>query len=176
MRVFIAIELPKEIRDYLYDLQRKISGNEAKINWVNKKNLHLTLKFVGEISEKLLNKIKEILRTIKIKPFKVKLSEMGFFPDEKNIKLIWVGIKPGEKVIELQREIDESLLELFSRDQRFLSHLTLGRVRFVKKKDEFIKKLNMISVEEMSFEISEFKLIKSKLTKDGPIYEIIEKY
>ncbi|MAG50532.1 RNA 2',3'-cyclic phosphodiesterase [archaeon] len=176
MRVFIAIELPKEVRDYLYVVQKKIGGKEAKIKWVSKKNIHLTLKFLGEITEERLDKLKEILKNIKFKSFKIKLSKIGVFPNENQIRVVWVGLKPEEKILELQRKIDESLLELFPTDQKFISHLTLGRVKLIKQKNEFIEKLNNFNVEEMSFEINEFKLIKSKLTKDGPSYEIIEKY
>jgi 2'-5' RNA ligase len=176
MRVFIAIKLPKEVRDYLYIVQKKIGRKEAKIKWVSKKNIHLTLKFLGETTEDQLSKIKGILKNIKLKSFKVKLNKIGIFPNENQIRVVWVGLKPEEKILELQRKIDESLLKLFPTDQRFISHLTLGRVKLVKQKNEFIEKLNNFDVEEMSFEINEFELIKSKLTKDGPSYEIIEKY
>ena len=173
MRLFIAIDIPKEIKDKLYDLQKQIGGDLAKINWVHKKNLHLTLKFLGEVPESRLEEIKERLRIIKLKSFEVELNNLGVFPNENNIRVIWVDLK-SEHIYELQIKIDQELLDLFSKDTRFQSHLTLGRVKFVKNKEELKEKLKLKI--DGWFIVKEFKLIKSSLTREGPIYETIEEY
>jgi RNA 2',3'-cyclic 3'-phosphodiesterase len=175
MRCFIAFELPKEIKDYLFEIENKIHDNNAKIHFVAKKNLHLTLKFLGEVDEDLLKTIKERLSKIKFKSFKVRLDKIGVFPNENYIKVIWVGLNPKEKVIELQQLIDSELLDLFGKDQEFSAHLTLGRVKFIKDKNKFLEKLK-IEIEEKEFLVEEFKLMKSELSKDGPNYFEIEKY
>lgn len=176
MRLFVAVNLPKEIKDYAYNLQRKINTGLAKIKWVYKKNLHFSLKFLGEVEEKRIDKIKKRLSEIKFEPFKIKCSKIGFFPSEKDIKVIWLGIEPKEKFIKLQQKVDEALLDLFPGEQSFEIHLTLGRVKFVKKKKEFLGTIKEIEIEPIEFEIKNFQLMKSELNKSGPEYEIIEEF
>lgn len=173
MRLFIAIDIPKEIKDKLFDLQKQIGSDLAKISWVHKKNLHLTLKFLGELPENKVEGIKERLRTIKLNSFEVELNSLGVFPNENRIRVIWVGLK-SEHIYELQIKIDQELLDLFSKDTRFQSHLTLGRVKFIKNKEKLKEKLKLKC--DGRFFVKKFKLIKSSLTREGPIYETIEEY
>src|SRR3989344_377176 len=176
MRLFIGIFLSKEILDYLYEVQNKLKKNlNDKINWAHKSKIHFTLKFLGEVDENKINDVKEKLNKIKFKPFKVKLDKIGVFPNENYIKVIWVDLNPKGKVIELQQKIDSELLDLSSKDQEFKVHLTLARVKFIKNKEEFKKNLK-IDIEEKEFEIKEFCLVKSTLGKDGPKYEILERF
>jgi len=126
-RVFIAFDVSNEARDYLFDLQKKIS-KFVKAKWVEKKNIHLTLKFLGEIDDEKLGKVKKELAKIKFKRFDVVLDELGVFPDENFIRVIWVGLK-SDDIFNLQKKIDEDLLESFSSDQKFTSHITLEESR-----------------------------------------------
>ena len=175
MRTFISLEPPKEIRDYLFEIQKKLKSSSAKIKWIAKKHLHLTLLFIGEIDETKLQQIKEILSKIKYKKFELNLDKIGVFPDEKNVRIIWIGLNPKNKVIELQQKIDSELLDLIKKDKEFKAHLTLGRVKLIKNKEKFKEKLNL-DIEKKKFEVIEFKLIKSELTKDGPKYTDLEVY
>ncbi len=175
MRTFIAIFLPKEILDYLYEVQNKLKKQlPAKINWVAKKNLHFTLKFIGQVDEKNIFSIKERLKRIKFNSFKVNLDKIGVFPNEEFIRVIWVGLKSKELVV-LQKLVDYELLDLFSKDQNFVTHLTLGRVKNIQDKEKFKKNLK-IEIEDKEFEINEFCLVKSELHKEGPTYEILERF
>ena len=89
MRTFIAIFLPKEILDYLYEVENKLKKElPAKINWVAKENLHFTLKFLGQVDEKNINSIKERLNRIKFGSFKIDLDKIGVFPNEEFIRVI----------------------------------------------------------------------------------------
>lgn len=176
MRCFIAINLPSNVKDYLYDLCKEITSNNIKVNWIHKKNLHLTLKFIGEVEDSRVNEIKDRLNHIEYEKFSLNLDTVGVFPNNNFIRIIWIGVNPEEKVIELQKKIDSSLLDLFSKDQRFDAHLTIGRVKNTKNKEEFIKKIKDIKIEKIQFEVNEFKLMKSTLTKDGPIYEEVANF
>lgn len=170
MRAFIAIDLPLNVKDVLYDIQREIGSDLAKIKWISKKNLHLTLKFFADISEIDAEKVSSVLKKIKFKSFKVKLDKLGFFPDARNIKIIWVGLKPVSDVMNLQGDIDESLSEHVPREDKFKAHLTLGRVKFVKKKKEFFERLDKLVIPLVEFPVNKIGFYESKLTKDGPIY------
>ena len=101
MRLFTAVDLNTEIKDYLYSLQFKTTS--AKINWIAKKNLHLTLKFFGEINDEELIKVRDNLKNVNYKKFKLKLTHIGFFPNEDNIQVIWLGIDKEDKIIDLQK-------------------------------------------------------------------------
>jgi len=170
MRMFIAIEIPEQYKEKIKEMQKEFSklGNITMT-----KEYHFTLKFLGEITEQQAEKVREELRKIKMKKFEASLEGIGAFPDHNYIRVIWVGLKG--RVDELQQKIDSQLKEMFPRDNRFKAHITLGRVKSVKDKQTMKEKLNM-KMEEMKFEVKEFKLIKSTLSPEGPIYETIEIY
>ncbi len=169
MRLFIALELaPKE---YFKELQKQIGNDLAIVKWVD--SFHITLKFFGEVPEKQIDELKHSLQKIKFRPFKLETKELGVFPSENYISVIWLGFKDNRDIIYLQSEIEKSLLHLFPKDERFSPHLTLGRVKLIKQenKQKLMEKLSSIKPKEKEFKISNFKLIKSELTKQWPIYE-----
>lgn len=176
MRVFIAISLPKEVKDYLFELEKEISKLPAKFKLVSKKNLHITLKFIAQASESQIEELKSRLKEIKFDSFKMALIEKGLFPNSRNPRVIWVGLDSDNLLRKLQKEIDEKLLDLFSDSQEFTSHITLGRIKSIKDKEKFEDGLKNIKIKNLSFKIEEFGLFKSELTKEGPIYSLIEKY
>lgn len=177
MRLFIAIELPKEIKDELFKIQKLISPSLAKIKWVSKKNLHLTLKFIGE-TDVDPTVLVEKLNRVSFKSIKTSLFEFGAFPtiSSSKVNILWVNLNPVPALINLQQEVDSELFTMFKKDQMFSPHLTLGRVKLIKKKDKFLNILKKISVKPIEFEINEFKLMQIKLTKDGPVYSIVERF
>lgn len=170
MRVFIAIELPEEIKEKLRRI--KIKEEIAKI--VYPSDYHLTLKFLGEIDKKKLEIVKRNLSRIRFKGVKLKLEKIGYFPNPNYINVVWVGVTPKRKIIELKEKIDDALMELFPREKRFEPHITLGRVKFVKDKIRF--KQDFEREFEESFDADCFKLIKSELTEKGSKYEVLEEY
>jgi len=170
MRLFIAIGLQENIKEYLINIQESIGNALAKIMWVNDDQMHLTLNFLGEVNSADIDKIKENLSKVKFEEFSFCLDSIGVFPNENFIRVVWIGIKPEEKVIELKKDIDNNL-KGFKEDYKFKPHITLGRVKFVEDKNKFVKKLKKIKVENRKIDVRSFKLIKSTLTKQGPVYE-----
>ncbi len=104
MRLFIAIDF-NELKDCFNELQEDLP---KKLSFT--KTFHLTLKFLGEVRLNDADSIISILKNIKFEPFTVYLDSIGVFPNENNIRVIWVGLKPEEKIIALQNEIDKSLM------------------------------------------------------------------
>jgi len=177
MRLFVALEISDKAKDYVYDLQKKINNPKiAKVKWTFKRSLHVTLKFLGEVPEEKLEDIKQALKEIKFEKFTLKTTELGFFPDEIKPRVIWLGLDPEQKIIELQQKIDEALLTVFPTNQEFRAHLTLGKVKFLKNRVDFLKRLKDIKVEKISFNVIGFKLMQSKLKKEGSVYSTIEEY
>ena len=166
MRLFIALDL-EELKDYFKKLQQQIPSDVAKLKPVS--SFHLTLKFLGETDK--LDEIKQALSIVKFKPIKLTLDKIGVFPAESYVRVVWIGLKGNDELKQLQKAIESSLEKLhFRKDFEFLPHLTLARVKFVKEKPEFLKKLKSIKVEPKGITIKEFKLIKSELTREGPVY------
>lgn len=174
MRVFLAIEIPESIKEYIVELQEKIDDKDNKILPVNKNHVHLTLKFLGEVQPHKVIRIKESLKKIEVGKISVYLDKIGVFPSESYIRVIWVGFGPEEKILELQDDIDENLKKFFKKEKNFKPHLTLARVKFIEDKKKFIDELKKIKVENKKISINHFKLIKSTLTEKGPIYEDLE--
>jgi RNA 2',3'-cyclic 3'-phosphodiesterase len=167
MRTFISIEFPKEIKEEILKIQKQLpSFNGKKTEF---ENLHLTLKFLGEIEEKTLSIIRERLRNVKTKQFSVEIDSIGMFSD----KILWIGIMNCE---ELQKEIDKNLNSVFEPENRFMGHLTIARIKQLKNRREFLDKIKRIKITPLKFKAEKFNLKKSTLTEKGPIYEDIEVY
>lgn len=170
MRTFISIDFPKEILIEIEKIQNKLPffiGKKTELE-----NLHLTLKFLGEIDEKKTGLIKDKLREIKFKKFRAEIDEIGVF--SKNfIRIIWLHLTNCE---ELQKEIDNKLKDFFQPEKRFMSHITIARVKKIEDKKRFLEELKKIKIKKMSFDIGCFKLKKSILTSDKPFYEALENY
>ena len=170
MRCFIAIDLPEEIKKEIAKIQKQLPDFKGKLT--EKDNLHLTLKFLGEISDEQVNNIKEKLEKIKFNKFKAKLGGAGIF-SENFIRIVWLELENCDK---LQKETDEKLKDLFKKEERFMSNLTIARVKSTKDKKLFIEALRKIQVKPSEFEVQGFALKKSTLTEKGPFYEDIARF
>ena len=171
IRTFISVELPKNIIKEVNKIQKQLP--EFKGKKTEEENLHLTLKFLGEIDENILNEVKERLRKIKLRSFRTRISEIGVFSPE-NVRIIWVKL---EDCGGLQNEIDESLFGLFEKEKRFMGHITIARIKSLKNKKSFLEELKKIKIPSgLEFEVKNFKLKKSTLSSKGPAYETIEEY
>ena len=176
MRCFIGILLPSEIRDYLFTIQKQIGQDYAKITWVAKKNLHLTLKFLGYPDEETLRLTRNILRSIQKPHFTVELGAIGWFPSDEKPRVVWIDLFPKKELMELHGDIELGFGSLFSRDERFAVHLTIGRIKRISQKEPFFHVLRDIHPKKYSFSITSFCLMKSILTASGPHYSILEEY
>ncbi|MCX6749499.1 MAG: RNA 2',3'-cyclic phosphodiesterase [Candidatus Pacearchaeota archaeon] len=171
IRAFISIDLPENIRKEIEKIQKKLPAFEGKFTELE--NLHLTLKFLGDVDEKILIEIKRRLREIKIKKFETRVSELGSFSPN-YIKIIWVKL---DNCGHLQRIIDEKLSGIFEKEERFMGHVTIARVKSVKNKNYFLGELKKIKIlDGLRFQVKSFELRKSELMPEGPVYETLEEY
>lgn len=174
MRLFVAFDLPEVLGDYCFVMQKKLLFGNAV--FTRAKHFHCTLKFLGEINDESVPKIVEQLETVKFEPFKSVLSRPGVFPDDKQPKVLWLGLDKADNVIELQQKIEQSLKEFNIQNdhKNFTPHITLARIQKVKDKNHFRE--NLTRFEKHEFQIDKFILYKSELKNTGPEYTKIEEF
>ncbi|GIU68507.1 MAG: RNA 2',3'-cyclic phosphodiesterase [Candidatus Pacearchaeota archaeon] len=170
IRAFISIDPPEDVVNKIKEIQDSLPNFKGKKTEVE--NLHLTLKFLGNIDEKTLELVKQKLRKINFRKFEAEVDSLGVF-SPKFIKIIWLHIKGPEKI---QSEIDVSLSDLFEKEKRFMSHMTIARVKKIENKKNFLEQLKKIKIPKIKFIVENFKLKKSTPTEEKPIYETIESY
>lgn len=178
MRAFIALELAGEIKKELSRLEGELRNTGAGVKWVTPENIHLTLKFLGDIEEERTEGIKKSLDGISSeeKSFEVNLFKLGAFPALDNPRVVWVGIDKGcAEVEKIAKRIEEDLEKLgFPKEERpFSAHLTLGRIKSPKNKSVLTEKLLTLEVLPKSCTVKSINLFKSTLTPEGPIYETL---
>lgn len=172
VRLFIGIDLPRLTKDKLFSLGSKIPlPSNSKLKWVEAENMHITLKFLGEIEDSKIKSIIDSLSKISFKSFDCRISKFSPFPSLKLIKIISGIITKGDvELKELANLVDESLSKIVPRESRgFTTHLTLARVKTPGNKEEFGEAVKKPSF-DIDFKVNEFKLIKSVLTETGPKY------
>ena len=171
MRLFIAFEVSEEAKQHFLDLQKQMPNSAAVMTFP--KDFHQTLKFLGEVPDDKFEFVKDLFSKIKFAPFEANIEGIGVFPNESRINVVWVGIGPKNKIVELQQNVEKLFSDAFGKEERFLPHVTICRVKAVRDKtllDDAIKKLKP---EQIKFAVSSIKLIKSTLLKEGPVYETV---
>lgn len=175
LRCFIAIELPREAIDYTEQLNSLIKKkNFFSGKFSEPENLHLTLKFLGEIEESKAEEVKKKLGEIKFKEFEASLGEVGVFVNKYN-SILWIKLN-GKGLWDLQKEIDEKLKDIFPKEERFMSHITIARMKKIFSKNEFLKYVKSMKTKKIKFKVKEFILKKSELKPEGPVYTSLERY
>jgi 2'-5' RNA ligase len=183
MRAFIAIALPQEIRDFLEGIQNQLKPHGADVKWVEPRNIHLTLKFLGEIDESKLNRVSVILDEVAglLPPFAVTINAVGAFPKITSPRVIWAGIDKGDgEIKKIAQELEERIAEIGipKEERRFSSHITIGRTRSGLSLDKLaggLEKTALLAKDaRQEFLANKITLFKSTLTPKGPIYEILK--
>jgi 2'-5' RNA ligase len=183
IRAFIAVELPWELKQELAALETQLKKNSPPVvKWVDPESIHITLKFLGETSDAVID---ELLLAMEesvagVSPFKLEVGKLGAFPAVDRPQVIWVGVSGDmEKLAQLQKNLEQNTEQLrFKRESRpFSPHLTLGRVREgarVKEIQRIGKLLNETPfTAKHNIEAHEINLLKSQLTQAGAIHTII---
>ena len=175
MRSFIAIELPETIKKALAGFQQELGKCGADVRWVRPDNIHLTLKFLGDIEEDKADIIAEKIKgTCKGQSgFKLGISGTGVFPNKRAPRVLWAGIELNGGIKSLQEGIEEAMASLgFEREKRrFSPHLTLGRFRSSRGKQAVLDKMDAYT--ENIFGLMNVKsvlLMRSELEPKGAKY------
>jgi len=177
MRTFVAIPLPKEVKDEVVRVQGQLRRLDLHAKWVELQNLHITLKFLGEIKEELLPKIKEIISGINslARPFKLALAEAGGFPSIDRPRVLWMGIAPQDEPVRIIEYLEQKLPKVGfpKEDRKPHPHITLARIKSPKNVHKIKQKVTAFGIERKEWQVYRVSLFKSVLTPHGPLYEEI---
>jgi 2'-5' RNA ligase len=176
IRSFLAIELPATVQAKIGKIEEAAKATSADVRWVSPGKIHFTLKFFGNIEE---SKVDSIVAAIQgpigaAKPFQLSVRGTGAFPNLKNPRVVWIGLVDLEgRLAALQKEVESSLEKIGfePEDRPFRPHLTLGRVKTSRGRDELIRIVEKYREEEIgTLQVEKIVLFKSDLTPTGPIY------
>ena len=170
MRTFVAAEINNT--GVLNSIQKVQSDLDLRAKPVALNNMHFTMLFLGEISEKISFKVQDALNSIQFEEFDVKFQGIGAFPNTRSPRVVWIGTdeQGGRQLCELASTVEDTLSPLgFHSDKPFRSHVTIFRIK--NKIGNISDKLESLSSTEFGVQkISEIKLKKSVLTSTGPNY------
>jgi 2'-5' RNA ligase len=185
MRVFIAIDIDDKIRKAIANLQKqldsKVDIRKGDVKWVEPENIHLTLKFLGEIEDEQLATVCEILKQVAAlhKNFTLDIETVGSFGG-RSAKVVWVGARKGaDELITLQKDLDDRLEEAGhpKEEREFSAHLTLCRVRNPKAGFKLADVCKAFSDYKLgSISADAVRIYQSQLTPAGPIYTVLGNY
>ncbi len=172
-RGFIAAEI--NTTPEIISFEKDIGSSGADIKLVEPENIHITFKFLGDTDEMDVDAIEQVMKesVMDIPRFSLTLKGTGVFPNQQYIKVAWIGIIDGKTLGTIKHRLEEKLTSLgFKKESReFSPHLTIGRVRTAKNKDQLLQIIGRYSQMEFATQqVEAIMLKKSDLTPKGPIY------
>jgi 2'-5' RNA ligase len=178
MRLFIAIDLDERVRGEIAKVINRLEKGGFDVKWVEPRNVHITLKFLGEVREDLVAGVKErvsgVLRDVK--GFSIRIGNLGYFGSPGYVRVIWVDILEGrESLVKLSGLLDRELGDIRKSEHGPSPHLTIGRVRSGRKRDELLREIRyMKDVKLCELDVNDVKLKRSVLDEGGPVYSDLE--
>ena len=181
IRCFVAVEIPESIQDLLAEIQDAFRPKIKRASWTRHRNIHLTLKFLGEVEQNRISQISEVLHKSAAhhKPFSIEIGGVGAFPNLVRPRVLWVGLKQGAAQMKtLAKAINDELCSLgYPNDTRFHPHLTLTRLKNQVNLSTYIKLFKKFeTIEGALLKVDKITLVKSELQPSGAVYTPIQNY
>ncbi len=178
VRTFVAVELADEVRDRAVQLIERLRSAGAEARWTMPQNMHLTLKFLGDVREDAVADVCRVVSKVAAEagPFEIELGGAGAFPDVRRPRTLWIGVRRGHaELARLQTAVERALAKRgFPKDRRdYQPHLTIGRIR---ERAAPMAELGQLILEHANFAagscaIREAIVFASHLSATGPRYE-----
>jgi 2'-5' RNA ligase len=173
MRLFVAVDVPVDVKNSLRPVYKHVSGN--RVIPVPIENLHYTLQFLGEVGDS--DAVRNALESVSFKPFEIVVKDIGFFPRDGRVRVLWIGADKagGDSLASLAEKVSSALAPLgYSPDHEFTPHLTIARVKQQADTHSAITKFK--NTEFAKFTINHFVLVKSMLGPEGAKHTVIGEY
>ncbi len=182
VRTFVAVEITSAVRDRAGQLIGQLRGAPAEVKWVETHNLHLTLKFLGDVPSREIARVCDAVQrgVAEVAPFELELRGAGAFPNANRPRTLWLGAGGGEQeMIALHGAVEKPLKKLGFRSEhrRFHPHLTIGRVR---RSGPGVAELGQLLLQRAEFDAGRFRVdrvtvFSSQLDRSGPTYEALSR-
>lgn len=175
VRAFVAVSLPDDVLERLEEYVNSLRPL-FRIRWVRREQMHITLKFLGELEPEVIDDVKEALIPLKhFEPFRIELDTVGAFPNVRNANVLWLSGSRGAKELgQLSRQVNDALFEgtgLERGTKKFRAHLTIARLKGESLSDGLLNTLGTLPL--LNWSCSELFLMRSVLTPQGSIYSQI---
>jgi len=176
MRAFIAIEIPPAVKEGMAGVRDRLKSAGVDAGWSRPEGVHLTLKFLGEVSEE---RVPEIMRALALALgdtgwFRLGVEGVGVFPNPASARVVWFGLTGDVNVlVALQAAVEQAMagLGIESDDRPYTPHLTLGRIKRIRKRAAWLEGLAGVSNSRLpGFEVASVSLIESQLRPSGAVY------
>jgi len=178
IRSFISIDIEDPvIVDKIQKIQALLEDKNTKIKFVEPENLHITLRFLGEIYESQIKELITALKIVKKTTFRIHFKYLGAFPSIQRARVIWIGVEKGEEDLkQLSMQVNQIVDKLRigkKENKKFTPHLTIGRLK-TRPSRHFIETITRNSnIDIGEIDVTEFRLKQSILTSRGPIYKTL---
>jgi 2'-5' RNA ligase len=176
MRLFIAIEVPEALKKELAVVQGRLRDAGVDASWTRAEGTHLTLKFLGEVSEQqvpdIMSNLRKAAEGTGLLGFSV--SGVGTFPNPIKARVVWIGLGGDiDRLTRFQVAVENAmvLLGMAREERKFAPHLTLGRIKYIRSRDTWLKTLEEVKdITLPGFEVTSVSLMKSELKPSGAVY------
>jgi len=181
IRCFLAVEIAQAVQRSLEEIIRRLDLAHFHVRWVAPKNMHLTLRFFGELPEQVVPAVSRAAREAasETRPFSVRFRGLGTFPASGTPRVVWLGMENDQAVLRLERQLTRALeiAGMPPQDRPFRPHLTLGRVKSSRGAQELRRHLERNrSLEAGTMTADQLCLIRSQLRPSGPLYTSLDRY
>lgn len=178
IRSFIAVDLDESsIRERIVTVQKALEQTRAQLKIVGPEIMHLTLRFLGEVPQTTVERVKETMDSLRFPPFEAEFTGLGVFPNPRRINVVWVGIKQGQDQLDgIFQQLEPKLrkLGLPPDDKGFSPHMTIARVKSAMNRESLVAYVESMRSEAFGkMTVTAVRLKKSTLTPRGPIYTTI---
>jgi 2'-5' RNA ligase len=177
MRLFVAIDLDENVIGRLSSVQERLRSGDFDLKLVEAENLHLTLKFLGDVQESQLGNVEKLVSEAVngFHQFTLSFHGIGYFGRGDRMSVIWAGVKEVKEFVSLAKEIDRKLSFIRKDEHEPSPHLTIARVRSGRNTDRLSHEVDSLrDVKVGEVRVKEIKLKKSVLTPQGPIYSDVK--
>ena len=180
MRLFVALDVPDQVRAALVDLSARLKNTCPSARWVRLESVHITLKFIGEVSLEIVEKIRQALGSLPaFPPIKLRFAGLGFFPNARRPRVFWAGVEADRPLAELAGSIEAKLepLGIPAEKRAFHPHLTLARFESPRGTQTLVTAAEALGTPEFGSQtFHEFHLYQSVLKRSGAEYTRLVTY
>jgi 2'-5' RNA ligase len=179
LRIFLALDLDDDIRSGLIRIRDKIDLGGAKVKWVDPEQLHITLKFLGDIADDTVRQVHLVAQQVarQMSPFKFRVRNVLCVPSGGPVRMFWAGVEDaGDSMKSLHGVLDEAMggLNFRREDREFSPHITLARVKFAPNPQQIRRTVQAVSGADFGVQlVEELVVYSSQLTPSGPVYSAI---